>query len=130
MTPKQLGKRVRSWMDRLRPLGLAHWTVHVRIVDEIDNPADAHASCSCSTHYNTMWLEFRQDFIDTAEEQILDKVIIHELLHAAMRDLDHVAEGVTEFLGEPHRSVYQDSLTHAGENLVERLAWTLTLAYS
>lgn len=131
MTIKQLRKRVSLWMDRLSPLGLNHWVVELSIVEVVDNDrqVEANASCTCATHYDRMWLEFRKDFIDTADEEDLDRAIVHELLHAAKRDLDHVAEGVSEFLGEPHKSAYHESLIHADEGLVERLAWTLILAY-
>ena len=131
MTITQLRKRVELWLNRMQPLGIRHWAIELSIVNVVENErqVEANASCTCASHYDKMWLEFRKDFIDSADEEDLDRTIVHELLHASMRDLDHVSEGVSEYLGEPHRSVYQESLMHATEGLVERLAWTIILAY-
>lgn len=132
MTLRQLQKRVDLWLERLRPLGLGHWTLHLEIVDEVDSDyyAGANASCTCSRHYDTMWIEFKREYLEEADLEEVDRTIIHELLHASMRDHDAQTDDVSQYLGEPHRSMWQTGITHTREGLVERLAATLNHAFS
>lgn len=132
MTLKQLAKRLDIIMAQLRPLGLGHWIIDLAIVDEIENAHMAaglgvNAACTTSVHYDKMWLEFNQEFIDDSTEEEIDRVIIHELIHAAMRDFDHAIHGVNEYLGEPHKSAWQSEVNHAREGIVERLAQSINL---
>jgi hypothetical protein len=131
LTAKQLAKRVDRILGEMRPLGLGHWVITLSIVPEVDHETskvfDANAACTCSTHYDRMWLEFNEDFLNNSDDEDIDRVIVHELLHAAMRDFDHAVHGVNEYLGEPHKSAWQDEVNHAREGLVERLAYTITL---
>lgn len=130
MTLKQLQKRIDVLLGQMHPLGLGHWTINLSIVDEVasDYALGAHASCTCSTHYDVMWLEFSAEFIEEGTYEEIDRVIIHELVHATMRDLDHQIDEVSEYLGEPHKSVWQSNILHAREGLVEKLAQTLNHA--
>lgn len=130
MTLRQLAKRVDFWLKELAPLGLCHWQFHVSINDEVetDPQIPANASCTCSSHYDTVWLEFRKSYIDEVEQDELDKTIVHELLHATMRDLDHVIEGVSEYLGAPHRDAYAEAAMHAREGFVEKIARSIVYA--
>lgn len=132
MTPATLRKRVAYWQKTLKPLGLEHWNLEVDVVEDPSPGAtrDASAAVSCSTHYDTAWLEFREDWLPDAPDEEIDKVIIHELLHVAMRDFDHEADKPEEFLGVVVGEVWQSGMKHAREALVEKLARTLYLAYS
>ncbi len=130
MTPAVLAIRVAYWQKRLEPLGLAHWKPEITIVEEPSNDAytEAKAAVSCSSHYDTFWLEFRKEWMDgEVDLEELDKVIIHELIHVAMRDVDYEIEKVGEFLGVASQEIWEDSVKHAREGLVERLARTLYL---
>ena len=123
----ELTDRIDIWLERLKPLGLSHWVINVSIVS--DDELDANAACTCSRDYDTMWLEFRKGFLKEAEEEDIDRVIIHELVHAAMRNLDGAADGAAEHLALAHRMAWEKTLNHEREWFVEALARTINLAY-
>jgi hypothetical protein len=128
MTERQLQKRVEHWLKALPELGLVHWRANVDIVDEPSSDAyiSAKASVACSSHYDTFWMEFRREWVDDdPDDDDVDQVIIHELMHVVMRDFDHEVDKVEEFLGCVTKELWADSVKHAREGLVERLARTL-----
>lgn len=122
----KLTKRVTDAIDRHAALGLQGWELHISIVEEVTK--QGCASCSTSRHYNTMWLEFEKDWLKHASKKEIDKVILHELLHAVFRDFDAITEDVLEYLGEPHRSAVATAYTHELEGIIEAIARTLNFA--
>ena len=127
----KLTKRVTDIIDKHPALGLQGWELHISIVDEVTGAArKSVAGCSCSTHYDSMWLEFEREWLNTASHDEIDKTIFHELLHAVFRDLDFVAhDGVSEYLGEPHLSTFQEAYMHEVEGIIEKVARTLNYYY-
>jgi hypothetical protein len=124
----KLCKRVTAIVDKCPSLGLRGWEFHISIVDEVAGATrKAAASTSCSTHYDTVWMEFEKDWLSKASQSDIDKTIIHELLHMVFRDLDHQIENVSEFLGEPHKSSFEEAYTHEIEGIIEKMARTLNL---
>jgi hypothetical protein len=124
---KRLQDRISAILGALSPLGLGHWVVHVDIVDEVDGIPGSKAACTCSRHYDEMWLEFQEEWLGEADDEELDGVIIHELLHAAMRDWDQAVISAEHHLAMSHRTAWERELHHAREGLVERLARTINL---
>src|SRR4051794_2913717 len=94
MTPRQIRARVNFWLKRLAPLGISHWDVEVTVEDEIDHRPHSDATADTSDQYDTVRLTFRSDKVDTATRPAfeIDQLILHELLHVAMRDFDEVIE--------------------------------------
>lgn len=123
----KLTKRITGLIDKHPSLGLQGWELHISIVDDVAD--GGAASCSASKHYDSMWLEFEKKWLRQASDEEIDKVILHELLHAVFRDFDHfVHDGTSQFFGEPHLSVFQEGYVHELEGVVEKLARTLNLA--
>jgi len=131
MTTASFIRRVTYWQKKLKPLRLEHWDIEVEAVDE---PSDsvfysAKAAVTMSSHYDTVYLEVCKAWLPDAEPGDIDKVIIHELIHVAMRDFDDAIHRVEDVLGVPARGIWKEELRHERESLVEQLARTLYLAY-
>lgn len=127
MTLATLKDRVLFWQEALRLMGVSHWTIHVDVVDEPSDSAlyNAKAAVSCSTHYDQAWLEIGKDWLRKTSDDEADEVIIHELVHVTMRDMDDTIVRVCEYLGEPAKSIWLDEVRHEREGLVDRVALTL-----
>lgn len=125
MTHAALEKRVRQWQQSMPCLGLAHWRIEIKILEELRDDRETNASVVCSSHYDTAWMEFERSFLNEAEEAQVDQTIVHELVHMAMRDFDNAISDVYVSLGQPARAIWMDHVDHAREGLVERLARTL-----
>ena len=124
MKINKLCRRITTLIDKHPALGLQGWELHVSIVDAVDD-VDSKASCSTSAHYDEMWLKFDKGWLKNATDEEIDRVILHELLHAFMRDFNQVTEDLLDYLGEPHRSSVAAAYKHEEEGMVERLARTL-----
>jgi hypothetical protein len=122
-------RRVAFWAERLKPLGLAHWEIDIEVVDE-PSPSTlygAKAAVTCSSNYDLVWMEVAEGWLHDSDLEEIDKVIMHELIHVAMRDLDDSIHRVTQYLGEPAVSVWKEELRHETEGFVDRIARTLYL---
>ncbi len=102
-------------------LNLDHWRIDVEVVDELDNP-DALASCAPDDSYDSAKIRVRADLDDhRGDDQTLDYIIVHELLHVYLRNLDETfqaAVGSLGMMGDGHRSRWR----HEEENMIDRLA--------
>jgi hypothetical protein len=110
------------WKSRLDHLGLGHWDLTVRVVEElVDNP-DAWATCEPHEMYDSAIIEFVHDIPD---EQ-LDRVIVHELLHIFYRDFWRVIELPTFEVSKGEGALLRSQLRHELEGVVDRMARCLT----
>lgn len=121
MTIKQLGKRVAHWQDILC---LGNWEFDVCIVDELgeDSEYRAVASVDAMDDYDTATIKFLRDWLDNADEQDIDRKIVHELMHVLFRNYDHAVQSIRSQVGGQAAYVWGDRLDHEEEWLVETLA--------
>lgn len=128
ISEKTLGSRVEGWVAAFPSLGLTHWKIDTTIVDTEEG--EPNAEVTPSMHYDTARIEFRKGFLEESNEEEIDLVILHELVHVAMRDLERALELPEAHLGMPARALWMDALDHHREGLVDRLARALYYAYS
>lgn len=124
MTPDGFEARVNYWRGRLRSLGLAHWQFEYKFdfdKDEDYRGRDAQATVRVHESYDTAYWVIPRPSLELSPEEI-DHIILHELMHVAMRDVNKVEHEMMMILGGREGDVYEEALTHAIEGLVERLA--------
>jgi hypothetical protein len=130
ITSVQLAKRVEKWQYALVELGVAHWRIiAVTLTDEMPNEDDADASVRVSSNYDSYHIFFRNEFIETTDEDRLDETIIHELLHVSMRDLDEALETAEAWMTPAGYNDWAHTVNHAREGHVERLARLIKRLY-
>lgn len=119
MTLSQLRARVNYWA---KVLGLAHWRLGVSIVDGFPESEDSDARCTPSNQYDVADIDFKRDFLDESEYEEIEVTIVHELLHALMRDWDQSIERIDEHLANAVADLWHDSVKHEREGVVDRLS--------
>lgn len=132
MTEKKLRKRVEYWIEVLGPLGLGHYELRgVHVVDEVPGGDNAQASVWTSSHYDSFELWVRTDVVQRRPE-VVDKTILHELVHVAMRDYDNtVDESMDRWMPPATRDAFEDDVVRrVREGFVERMARTIYAAHS
>lgn len=118
-----LAERVEAWARRLPELGIAHWRIErVTMTDTMPDSPNAKASVQVSTDYDSFTIYFRNGWLEECSATELDEVIVHELMHVAMRNLDHVAEGVESWMPEKTYDDWAEAFNHEREGHVDRLA--------
>lgn len=131
MTPAQLRRRVAYWQRKLAPLGLQHWRIgDLEINDAPDGESSSAACVTPSNLYDTFTIEFRRDFLEDAEPEQIDEVIVHELIHIAFRDFQTIVESPAGFMDTGSKELWETMSNHELEGLVERLARTIVNAYN
>lgn len=131
MTIKQLKRRVEFWVKRLPYLGLQHWDFEYVIEDSIEGHPNARAAVDTSDFYDNACITFDLTFVNEGPLELIDEVIIHELVHIAMRDFDELIDDTTDRLGdEGLQEFVVRQMTRERESLVERLARTIWVAYN
>lgn len=123
----RLAKRVEKWAKIVVELGLAHWRIEcITLTDQMPNDGDgkgsANASIFVASTYDSMHIYFRNSFLEEADDHKIDEVIVHELLHAAMRDLDEAINAAEDFLSSASQAIWSERVDDARERLIENLA--------
>lgn len=123
----RLAKRVEKWTKTLVELGLAHWRIErICITDKMPHDGDgkgtANASILVASTYDSMHIYFRHSFLEEAAESRIDETIVHELLHAAMRDIDEAVNAADDYLSAASLSIWEKREDDARERFVENLA--------
>lgn len=125
MTARQIKARVDFWTKRLAPLGLSHWDFEVYVFDgDIEDSPGCDATADTSDQYDSARLSFRADKVDRDVREV-DQLVLHELIHVAMRDFDETVDLVGWQLSIPVKSVWEQITDREREGLVERLARTI-----
>jgi len=115
VTANQITKRVTFWKNELAHLGLAHWDIDVIIGGQ---DSDAYASIHPSDHYDSARI-----FVDPEiSKEMLDRVVVHELMHLVTRDLWDALWEATENLSPGEQNVHRTRLRHEMEGVVDRVA--------
>lgn len=126
MTLSALTKRVKFWQQKLAPLGVGHWRVDVKIVEEPQGKPNSKAAVRSSAQYDTCWMEFAIADLAVATPDDLDETIIHEWLHVAFRDFDHaVREGIYDNFPRIAEDLWEARVDHEREGIIDRLARTI-----
>lgn len=118
MTPAALEKRVLLWQKRLTYLGVGHWRVPKVEIVETD---EFKARASIPSSYDYVNFAFDTEFLTESPEDI-DRVIVHEWIHVAMRDLDEAIGGAQSWFPEASWHDFDDRVDHERESFVDRLA--------
>jgi hypothetical protein len=107
-------------------LGLAHWEFDVRIVDsDPQGIENSSAAIDIEDHYDSATIEFKRVRLEEMDQDAVDRTIVHELLHAAMRDHDEAVDSISTSLAVPFWQLWDNRLGHESEALIERLARTI-----
>lgn len=119
----ELVERVEKWQRVLAPLGLSHFRVEQIVVGEA-TPAgsDCNATSGLPQHYDSIHFWFTESFLEETDERRLDEVIIHEWLHAALRDLDEATDAAHRWMPEAVAKDYDERIEHEQEGLIDRFA--------
>lgn len=115
MTRRQLEARIRQWQSRL---GLAPWEI---VVEHADEPTDAWATTKSSPQYRRSTLTFDPALREAGAPKA-DLIIVHELLHVLMRDVDESFEAVAGQLHPQAVDLAAKRYYHAVEGFVDALA--------
>ena len=122
-----LAKRCERWAAHLSELGVASWRFSVKITDEIESDDNGRPVARINTppYYDQATITFARWFLDDVWDKDwrkLDEVIVHEWLHASMRDLDEAIERCEDWFPAASYDLYSDNVNHQRERLVENLA--------
>lgn len=119
ITEKQLTTRVERWMSELEALAIGHWRLDSLEVVDSD---DFWAAVLSNGSYDRFQLRFDREFLSDTDEAGLDEVIVHELLHVAMRDLDAALKVAFPFVPGADEGMWWERVKHEEEGLIQRLA--------
>lgn len=132
MTAKQLESLVRLWQERL---GLGGW----RLVVEVETPDGGNAATASPTRYSdearlrfAPWLlgkAERPAEVLPAHDDEVEVVVVHELLHLALRDLDRGHEIIEGHLHRDVEAVFLAGQNAALERSIERLSLALVRSW-
>ena len=130
ITEEKLEKRVRFWQTKLEHLGVRHFDLdELAIVDVTPGDPDGQASAFISHSYDTVRMWFRKSYIEECSAADLDKTILHEWVHVAMRDLDRSLDPVEKYMPLAAYDDFSDRVLHEKEGFVDRIANSLFAAY-
>lgn len=127
MTEGEFVARVDLWRSRHLPeLGLAHWDFHFEFDENADDVKDgrgAGAEATIRVHrtYDTAFWNVPQESL-TKDLPDIDKIIVHELLHVVMRDLNKAEYDMVEVVGGHMGDQFAERLEHEIEGVIERLS--------
>lgn len=124
-TPIHMAKRIEGWQKKLASLGVAHFEFELFLLEETPGGPNASATAQASRHYDKVVFTFRNDYVEEATDAELDQTIIHEWVHVAMRDLDHVLETPETWMPLQTYTDWEAAVDHEREGLVERLSVAL-----
>ena len=131
MTLESLERRVRYWQQQLGVLGISHFEIEeINIVEEDDEVPDALVSIDISHTYDKCKFHFTRDFLEGITPTALDKAIIHEWLHVAMRDFDRAADPVSGWMPTGAYIDWAARMDHEREGFVQRAAEALFFCYT
>ena len=121
MTARQAGRLLAYWKRRL---GLSHWNIRLELDAEFDpDTTDAHVRWDWSYDNATVRLAPR---VRGYAPEKAESVIVHELLHLVLRDLEVAVSEAGVQLPKKARRHFRDRWHHESEGVVERLAVLLT----
>lgn len=133
ITQAQLETRVRRWQQKLATLGISHWEIDDIVISEKhpQAPEDGwYASCWRSTPYDKCEIWINASFLADCTAAQLDHLIVHEWIHAAMRDFDRALDSAEDWMPPATYTEFNRRLDHEREGFVDRLARTIVATHS
>lgn len=125
MTLRELHRRVALWQRRLALLGFDAWRFTISIVDHIEDDADddPQARADVAAYYNTVTFLFRKATLaERRAAGTLDELIVHEWLHVADRNQDHIVRQLMSYLPQTTRDELEIQEEAAREGRIEQMA--------
>lgn len=116
LTQRDVVRAIRIWAKRL---GLLHWNISVDFGRPASDGADA--STWRSDTYDNAVIYLEPEWRDWPLE-LLNRLVVHELLHLQTRDLDALVDDAREQLPRAASRQVEARYTHEIEGLVDRLA--------
>lgn len=120
ITEDELRNRFARWVRALR---LGHWQFDIRLTEEPQVDTN-EAEIVMSDDYDYGWITFKATWKDWSRK-LLDEVIVHELVHAILHDLQVAAlEGRDGYNKEAAR-LFTRRLTHELEKATDAITVTI-----
>lgn len=122
LTLEALDERARYWSHALN---LDHWNFDMELVEEIPDAPGALARIEPSAQADRAAIQIVEDVEERMDEEpgfATDFALVHEFLHAHMRDCDEAVMALFGDLGFLASSGHRHRWTHAEENFINRLA--------
>lgn len=130
ITDKQAVARVHYWAKELALLGVGHFRIEdIEIAEDLMEGSSA-ACVLISKDYDRLQFWIDRGFLQDCGIEALDRTLIHEWVHAAMRDYDFVVESIEDQLAPSVADIYSKHASHARENLVDRIATAIQAIHS
>lgn len=126
MTLKEITARVNYWRERLGPLGIAHYQMVVRWNEVPHGQKDSIAAVMCEEDYDIFALEISRSWVNEHTPREVDEVIVHELMHVVMHDVDFAVDQLEQFVPPEAWSMWESNYIHFVESMVRRLSTTIT----
>lgn len=109
----------------IQALNLTHWRIDIAIVDGFDDDRGV-AACEPDDDFNAATIKIHENVEMLLEpDQTLDYIVVHELLHCHLRDLDEVFTSAVGPLGYLASQGYRERWRHEEEQLIDMLAHVL-----
>ena len=120
MTRDEILGIVEHWQHRL---DLGHWRITVDPAETLDDD-EANAEIRIEEDYDSAKIVLAAGFTGWTREWA-NKVVVHELLHVVLRDLEEHVKAVKTFAAGPAFDLFIDRYNHECEGVVDRLACRL-----
>lgn len=121
--------RVDYWRDACEPLGLGHWRVKVKIVENPDGSRSANAAVKISAQYDSAEIEFAEEALETLDDDEIDEAIVHELMHIVFRDFWGLLTDQEGAFSAGAWNLYMERLEHETEGVIDRTARAIVMAH-
>lgn len=108
-------------MKRLDGLGIAHYTLKVKVTDNPSGNEDAWATVHVSDTYDNIEIEYATVLLEKDLEEV-DAVIVHELCHVPIHRIMRAASRVDSNLSLDVKLLWEQELHDAMERTVEQFA--------
>lgn len=122
-TEEELERYVRTWQRRL---GLDEWRIEINLDGDVPehNDEKAEASAIRSQVFDDAEVRFHPDWRMWSPYK-LETVVVHELLHLVIRDLELIVDDVDGLLHRDVHDVIREGYRRHVEQAVDRLAHRL-----
>lgn len=116
MTKREVERALRVWTDRL---GLSHWDIRI----DWETPAheDSDAGTWRANQYDRAVMFLAPEWREWNQKR-MNQLLVHELLHLYVRDVDVVLDVALTLASSAAREQLESRYFHEVEGLVDRLA--------
>ncbi len=119
MTLSTLEKRITYWKKKLE---LHAWEFQIEVVEAPDGKPQSNACVTPATDYESAVIQFKDEWIENEDKEIIDRGIVHELLHVLDHERVLAEHFVCDRLSPSVESMYHERLEHEEEWFIEKIA--------